>query len=74
MRRAPYYRYEIGLEVKSSKKWRPEFEFGLVTLLEANKIKKGFAVYLGSDRLKSNGIDVFPIKDFLNYLHCGELF
>ncbi|MBP9682429.1 MAG: ATP-binding protein [Bacteriovorax sp.] len=64
----------IGLEIKSSKKWKKEFNSGISVLLESKKIKKAIAVYLGPDRLKSEQIDVYPLKEFLSELHSGNIF
>ena len=64
----------VGLEVKASKKWKPEFNKNLNTLLEAKKIKKAFGIYLGSERLRFGQIEVFPIKDFLKLLHDEDNF
>ncbi len=64
----------IGLEIKSSKKWKKEFNSGLSVLLESKKIKKAIGVYSGSERLKFGEIDIYPLKDFLSELHLGNIF
>ncbi len=64
----------VGLEVKASKKWKPEFNKNLNTLLEGKKIKKAYGIYLGSEKLRFGLIEVFPIKDFLKLLHSEDNF
>lgn len=64
----------IGIEIKSSKKWKTDFNKGLRTLLESKKIQKGFGVYLGDDLLQDQNVPVFPVMEFLRRLHSGEIF
>lgn len=64
----------IGIEVKSSKKWNKDFNMGLKTLLDAGKIKSAYGVYLGDEKLKVDGIMVYPLKQFIDYLHSDKLF
>ncbi len=53
-----------GFEVKSSSAWRSSYNFGLNTLLESKKIKKGFGIYLGEHVLKYENITVVPLTQF----------
>jgi uncharacterized protein len=65
----------IGIEVKSSKSWKPSFEKGILALnRETNaKLKKTFGVYLGAEVLKKDWGWVFPIDIFLRKLAEGEI-
>jgi len=64
---------KIGIEVKSSKTWKPEFSKGLSLLLSEKKIAKAIGIYLGKERLLINGIMIYPIQDFLLTLSKGEI-
>lgn len=59
----------IGLEVKSSKKWDKEFSNGLHTLLDTGRISQAYGIYLGDDIIKKNNVTIFPVKDFIHFLH-----
>jgi uncharacterized protein len=67
----------IGIEVKSSKKWKSDFNKGLYTGLDSTLIKKAYGVYLGKEKLvQKNGdyiIEVYPVQQFLKELHEGRL-
>lgn len=63
----------IGIEIKSSKTWKSKFNNGLKHLLEQDKIKKAYGVYLGSHSEKHGGIEVLNLNDFLSALYKGEL-
>jgi predicted AAA+ superfamily ATPase len=64
----------IGIEVKSSKTWHKDFNSGLETLLKAGKIESAFGVYLGTEKLKSGSVTVFPFEKFIELMHKGGLF
>mgnify|MGYP001597084658 FL=1 len=61
----------IGFELKSSTRWRPEFGHGLKTLIHEKKIAAGFGVYLGKERLRVDGIDIYPATDLLKAIGKG---
>ena len=63
----------IGIEIKSSSKWKDEYSQGLITLLEEKKISKAIGVYLGDKKLKKNNILIYPLKDFLHELHTSQI-
>ncbi len=63
----------IGVEVKSSKTWSKNFNYGLETLLDAGKISKGFGVYLGSEILKKDKHLVYPVQKFIDILFKGQI-
>lgn len=64
----------VGVEVKSSTRWKKEFNFGLKTLLKEKKIIKGYGVYMGTDVLNVDGIIVIPATQFSKYLTQNSLF
>lgn len=64
----------FGIEVKASKKWRPEYNSGLETLVEAGKIKKAFGIYLGKEKLKYGALEIWPLQNFLSEMHQGGIF
>lgn len=64
---------KVAIEIKASKKWKSDFNFGMKTLLDAKKINKAYGVYLGKEKLQYDKIEVFPLAEFLKLLHQGEL-
>lgn len=54
----------FGFEVKSTTSWKTSYNFGLKTLLESGKIKKGFGIYLGEHVLKQEKISIVPFTQF----------
>jgi predicted AAA+ superfamily ATPase len=63
----------VGIEVKSSKEWRPESGRVLRELLSEGVIQRGFGVFLGREAQRAGGIEVLPLEDFSRRLHSGEL-
>lgn len=63
-----------GIEIKTSKEWKPAFNKGLNVLLEAKKINRAYGVYWGERALKINNIHIFPVKEFCQRLWSGDLF
>ena len=65
----------IAIEVKSSKKWKPEFDRGFRSLL-SSKVKPTacFGVYLGSETLKKPWGLVLPAREFFQRLALGMVF
>lgn len=66
----------IGVEVKSSKRWKRAWEKPLRDMKTAGKckVRRMIGVYLGSDELRFDGFDVYPVENFLKELHQGKLF
>ena len=63
----------IGIEIKSSKTWKPGFERGLRTLLSRGKLSKAIGIYMGAQPLRQGDISIYPATDFIHRLHKGEL-
>jgi predicted AAA+ superfamily ATPase len=64
----------IGIEVKSAKTWSKKFNAGLKVLLAEKKISHAYGVYLGNDILKSEGVMVYPLVEFIRIMHSKGLF
>lgn len=56
----------IGFEIKSTNKWKYEYNYGLKTLLDTNKIDIAFGIYLGDSKLQQQKITILPFWDFPN--------
>jgi predicted AAA+ superfamily ATPase len=64
---------KIGIEVKYSKKWRPEFSNGLETLLTTKKIDAAYVVYIGNSKELHGKILLLPFSSFCEQLYNGKL-
>ena len=64
---------KIAIEVKSSRTWKKEFNLGLHSAADSRKLDRLIGVYLGSDPLVSEGIDVWPVETFLSKLFGQSL-
>lgn len=63
----------IGIEVKASTRWRPEFSRTLHDLTSGGTIGAGYGVYLGDRPLVDRGLRVLPYGDFLVALAAGRI-
>lgn len=63
----------VGIEVKASATWRPEFGSALRGLLTDGMVKSGFGIYTGTAELKDGPLRVLPLKRFLKELHAGNV-
>ncbi len=65
----------IGIEVKYSKVWKPEFDKVLSKILTERKKQmiKSIGIYTGDKRLTRNSIEVFPLNLFIELLWSGKL-
>lgn len=62
-------RRRVAIEVKSARRWRPEYASVVQELLDEGTVTRGFVVYRGQERLRSRDVDVLPVEDFLRLLH-----
>lgn len=53
----------IGFEIRSSTRWKAEFNKGLQVLMEAGDISKAFGIYCGERRLKVGDVTVLPFRE-----------
>jgi len=63
----------VGIEVKSTTRWKSEYSRALVELLGEGVLGKAFGVYLGQHELKDHGVRVLPLAAFLRALVAGEV-
>lgn len=64
----------IGVEVKSSTEWKPEYGRGLLDLLAQGKIQSAHGVYRGDRPFKMGPIQIWPYLEFSKRLFDGSLF
>jgi predicted AAA+ superfamily ATPase len=62
----------VAVEVKSSRRWRPEYAKTINELMEAGLITRGFVVYRGKDRYRSGNVDGLSVEDFLEVIYTDE--
>jgi hypothetical protein len=63
----------VGIEVKAAKRWQDQYSRALRELHAARAIARAFGVYLGAHHLKDAVVEVFPLQQFLQKLHAGEI-
>ncbi len=63
----------IGIEVKSSARWRKEYSDVGRALLEDKVIDAVYGVYLGNEKLQDGKMRVYPLILFLEALSRGEI-
>jgi predicted AAA+ superfamily ATPase len=66
-------RAAVGIEVKASERWRPEFARALNELHANRAIRRAFGVYLGDRPLRDGAVYVLPIAAFLRELAGGRV-
>jgi uncharacterized protein len=66
----------IGLEVKFSKTWKADYEKVILKIKQErpDRLLKAVAIYLGEQRLSRNGIDIFPLDQFIDQLWKHKIF
>ncbi len=64
---------KIAIEIKATKTWRKSDSQGLKTLLAAGRVDRALGVYLGTEKLKKDGIEILPADRFLKSLWLGEV-
>ena len=64
---------KIGIEVKASSTWKPEFGKHLNKAKEEQSIDRSIGVYLGERKLKHKSLEIFPIFEFLRILEKNKL-
>ena len=66
-------RAAVGIEVKASERWRPEFARALNELHANGVIQRAFGVYLGDRPVQDGAVRVLPIAAFLHELTAGRV-
>jgi predicted AAA+ superfamily ATPase len=62
----------VAVEVKSSRKWRPEYAKTINEFIDGGRVSRGFVVYRGEDRYRSGHVDGIPVEDFLSLIYTDE--
>ncbi len=63
----------VGIEVKASARWRPEFSRAAADLHRAGVLSKCYGVYLGDRPLQDGPVRVLPLHAFLRELASGRV-
>ncbi|MBI3375209.1 MAG: DUF4143 domain-containing protein [Betaproteobacteria bacterium] len=63
----------VGIEVKASPRWRPEYGRALADLHRAGVVTSCWGVYLGETPLKDGPVRVLPLHAFLGELAAGRV-
>ena len=62
----------IAVEVKASRRWRPEYLAGMRAIGDLSGLQRRIVVYLGDEELRPEpGIEVLPLAHFLRELERG---
>jgi uncharacterized protein len=66
----------VLIEVKHAKRWDPRFERHMRSLAGSASfaVKACIGVYLGDVTLHREGVDVYPLGEFVRALHAGQLY
>ena len=65
--------HAVGIEVKASERWRPEFNRALAESHSASVIATAWGVYLGDRPLQAGPVRVLPLPMFLAELAAGRV-
>jgi len=63
----------VGIEVKSSSTWRPEYSTALKGLVEQGVVKHAHGIYTGTAERKDGPVRVWPVLSFLRELTKGTI-
>lgn len=67
-------RHSIGIEVKASRKWQPDYGRALRELRNAKILTACHAIYLGDTAQQDGAVSVQPLYAFLDDLSAGRIF
>jgi predicted AAA+ superfamily ATPase len=65
--------HRIGIEVKASRQWRPEYGRALRDLRGERVLTASYAVYVGDAAQQDGLVSVLPLYAFLEKLQCGKI-
>jgi predicted AAA+ superfamily ATPase len=65
--------HAVGIEVKASDRWRPEFSRPLIDLSSTGVVSAAWGVYLGDQPLQDGPLRVLPLGTFLAELAAGRV-
>ncbi len=63
----------VGIEVKASARWRPEYSRTLLELQDSGTLTSSYGVYLGDTELQDHSVRVLPVGTFLQKLNGGRI-
>jgi predicted AAA+ superfamily ATPase len=63
----------VGIEVKASSRWRPEWSRPATELHRGGALTECFGVYLGDRALKEGPLRVLPLREFAAELAAGRI-
>jgi len=63
----------VGVEVKASERWRPEFSRALNELHAGGSVQRAYGAYLGDRPLQDGAARVLPLDAFLRELSAGRV-
>ena len=63
----------VGVEVKASERWRPEFSRALNELRAGGSVQRAYGAYLGDRPLQDGAVRVLPVDAFLRELSAGRV-
>jgi predicted AAA+ superfamily ATPase len=66
-------RRAVGIEVKASARWRPEYGAALASLLEEGVLTAAHGIYTGAVELMDGPIRVWPLHRFFGELASGGI-
>jgi predicted AAA+ superfamily ATPase len=66
-------RRAVGIEVKASTRWRPEFSRSVAALHRLGVVSDCFGVYLGEHALQDGPVRVLPLPSFARDLGAGRV-
>lgn len=62
----------VRFEIKSTDRWKPEFNKGLNALVESGDIEQAYGIYRGDRRLNAGQIRVLPFQQAIQMAWAGE--
>jgi len=63
----------VAMEVKGASTWRREYSTPMRRALDEKMVSRAFGVYLGSQSLREDKVQVFPLQAFLEHLWAGHI-
>ena len=64
----------VAVEVKSSRRWRPEYAKTINEFLDQGRLTRGYVVYGGKERYWSGQVDGLPVEDFLAEIYTDSFY
>ena len=71
------YGQVVLIEIKFFQEWKREWTKNLLMFVQDKQkiaVKKMLVVYIGTDKLNYEGVEFYPVDEFLAALFKGEIF